>query len=60
MRAIQGTDQYAQARLFEDVDVVVVGVPHGPAGGMAPGLLDILGVHVLGMSHRPLFVLVGL
>ena len=34
-----GTDEHAQTRLLQDVYVVVVGVPHGPAGRVSLGFL---------------------
>lgn len=39
--APQGTHQDPQATLLQYVDVVVVGIPHGPAGGVPLGLLVV-------------------
>ena len=39
LRAPLGADEDAKAGLLQDVDVVVVGVAHGPAGGVLLGLL---------------------
>ena len=40
------TDQNPEARLFQDVDVVVVGVSHGPARGVLLCLLAVRRVNV--------------
>ena len=47
------TDQNSEARLLEDVDVVVVGVPHGPAGRVLLRLLAAGRIHEAAMSIGP-------
>lgn len=49
-----GTDQDSQTRLLEDVDVVVVGVPHGPTAGVTSRLLAVWGIDVPRVAIRPL------
>ncbi len=56
----QCADQDAQAGLLQDVDVVVVGVPHCPTTGVTSSLLRFLLVHVLTVSIGPLVVSLGL
>lgn len=34
-------DEDSEAGLLEDMNVVIVGVPHGPSGGVALGLLRV-------------------
>ncbi len=50
-----GADQHSQAGLLEDVDVVVVGVPHGPPGGVLLGLLAGQRVDEAAVAVGPLF-----
>lgn len=52
--------EHAQAGLFEYADVVVVGVPHGPARGVSPRLLAVGSVNLPHVSVRPLAPLVQL
>ena len=47
-------DEDAEAGLLEDVDVVVVGVPHRPAAGVPPRLLAARGEDVAAVAVRPL------
>ena len=49
-----GTDEDAEAGFLEDVDVVVVGVPHRPAAGVPPRLLAARGEDVAAVAVRPL------
>lgn len=53
-RATLTADQHAEARLLQDVHVVVVGVPHGPTGTVPPRLLAVRTVHVPTMAVCPL------
>lgn len=46
--------QHAQAALLQYMHVVVVGVPHGPAGGVAAGLLARGRVHAAHVAVAPL------
>ena len=55
LEAPLGAHEDAETRLLEDVHVVVVGVPHGPAGGVLLGLLARGRVHKATMSIRPIF-----
>ena len=48
----------AEARLLEDLHLVVVGVAHGPAAGVPSGLLAALRVHGLAVAVRPVSVVV--
>ena len=54
------TGEHSQAGLLQDIHVVVVGVSHGPAAGMAPGVLWLLRVHVLTVVVGPFFVVLWL
>ena len=47
-------DEDAEAGLLEDVDVVVVCVPHGPAAGVTLGLLAVGGEHEPAVAISPL------
>lgn len=47
-------DQDAEARLLEDVHIVVVGVPHRPAAGMSSGFLAVRSVNEAAVSVGPL------
>ena len=49
-----GTDEDAEAGFLEDVDVVVVGVPHGPPAGVALGLLAPSRENVSAVTVGPL------
>lgn len=49
-----GADQDPEAGLLQDVDVVVVGVPHGPAAGVTLGLLTVGGEHESAVTVSPL------
>ncbi len=49
----EAADKDAEAGLLEDVDVVVVGVAHGPAAGVAPRLVHIGGEDVAAVAVRP-------
>ena len=49
-----GADEDPQAGLLQDADVVVVGVPHGPAGGVLLGLLGRRGVDEATVALGPL------
>ena len=53
LRAPLGADEDAEAGLLQDVDVVVVGVAHGPAGGVLAGLLAARGVHEAAVAVGP-------
>lgn len=55
-----GAHQDSQAGLLEDVHIVVVGVPHGPARGVPLGLLAAGRVHQATVTVRPLLPLVEL
>ena len=59
-RAALTADEDSETRLFEDLYLVVVGVAHGPAAGVAPGLLARLAVHRLAVSVRPVAVIVDI
>ena len=50
-----GAHQHAQAGLLEDVDVVVVGVPHRPARGVPLGFLAGRRVHKPAVPVCPFF-----
>lgn len=52
--AAPGAHHHAQARLLEDVTVVVVGVAHGPAAQVALGLLLVAAVDEAHVAIRPL------
>lgn len=39
--ASEGANQHPQAALLQYVHVVVIGVPHGPPGGVPLGLLGV-------------------
>lgn len=58
--AVLRADQHAQAALLQDVHVVVVRIPHGPAGYMLLGLLVVHRVDQAHMSIAPLAELVEL
>ena len=49
-----GTDEDAETGFLEDVDVVVVGVPHGPPAGVALGLLAPSRENVSAVTVGPL------
>ena len=48
-----GAEQHAQAALLQDLHVVVVGVAHGPAGAVPPGLLAVGPVHEPHVAVHP-------
>ena len=47
------TDEDTQAGLLEDVDIVVVGVAHGPAAGMSSCLVHVRREDVPAVTVRP-------
>ncbi len=47
------TDEDTQAGLLEDVDIVIVGVAHGPAAGMSSRLVHVRGEDVAAVTVRP-------
>lgn len=49
-----GADQDTQTRLLEDVDIVVVGVPHGPTAGVTSCLLTVRCIDVPRVAICPL------
>lgn len=51
-------DKYSETWLFEDVDVVVVGIPHGPPARMLPGFFTVRPVHETRVSISPILKLV--
>jgi hypothetical protein len=51
-----GADEDAEAALLQDVDVVVVGVAHGPTAVVSSGFLALLRVHVLAVAVGPVHV----
>ena len=51
-----GADEHAQTALLEDVDIVVVGVAHGPATVVSPRLLGLFRVDILAVAVRPVHV----
>ena len=57
LHAPRRADEHAQARLLEDVDVVVVGVAHGPVAHVLARLLALLAVDVLAVTVGPLLEL---
>ena len=50
-----GADQDSETRFLEYVDVVVVGVPHGPAGSVLAGLVTGGRVHKAAVAVGPFF-----
>lgn len=58
--AVLRADQHAQAALLEDVHIVVIRIPHGPAGDVLLGLLVVHRVDQTHMSIAPLAELVEL
>ena len=50
-----GTDENAETGFLEDVDVVVVGVPHGPPTGVTLGLFTICREDVSTVTIGPLW-----
>ena len=57
LHAPRRADEHAQTRLLEDVDVVVVGVAHGPVAHVLARLLALLAVDVLAVTVGPLLEL---
>ncbi len=51
--AVPAAHEDAEARLLEDVHVVVVGVAHGPAGRVTSRVLAVAHVHVAAVAVRP-------
>lgn len=47
-----------QTGFLEDLDVVVVGVAHGPAGAVPPGLLAVRPVHEPDVAVHPVVELI--
>ena len=56
--AAVGAEQDAQAGFFQDLDVVVVGVAHGPSGTVSPGFLAIGPVHQSHVTVHPVVEMV--
>ena len=49
----EGAYEHAETGLLEYVDVVVVGVAHGPAAGVSSGVLTVPAVHTPAVTSRP-------
>jgi len=58
--ALGAAEEHAQTALLQYVDVVVVGVPHGPTAGMLLGILTLGGVDQATMSIGPIIEVIML
>ena len=57
--AVSVADENSETGFLEYVDVVVVGVSHGPTTSVSSRLLTLLGVDKLTVSVWPLLVQIG-
>ena len=53
---MSAADEHAETALLQDVDVVVVGVPHRPPARVSSRLFALVAVDALTMAARPVVI----